>query len=296
MVSANTAHAAATKEFARLVGEKSKGSLAVEVYTDGTLGNEVEMWEGIQSGSVDMMWTGDGAVSNYIPEWGFVALPFIFANQAHRDAFVDSGMVDTLIKIVEQKGNVIMLGNGSGVSRNLLIKKKVENLSDAAGTKMRVQASDIVVETWKALGLLPVVIAYAETYSSLQTGVAQACENEMSSFLTQKWYETCPFLIKTEHQTNCHPLIIGKKQFSSLTPEQQAILREAGKEAAKFFIEKERAGDAEGDKQLTEKGGVTIVSLNDKDAWIAATKKVRDDFCKKHGLEELAAKVETLRK
>ena len=296
MVSTNTAHAAATREFAKLVEEKSKGTLKVAVYTDGTLGNEVEMWEGIQSGSVDMMWTGDGAVSSYVPEWGFVALPFIFASQDHRDTFINSGAVDALTKIVEEKGNVVVLGNGNGASRNLLIKKKIETLPEAAGTKMRVQASEIVVKTWEALGLLPVVIAYAETYSALQTGVAHACENEMSSFLTQKWYETCPFLIKTEHQINCHPLIIGKKQFAALTPEQQTVLREAGKEAAAKFLELERAGDAEGDKTLVEKGGVTIVTLKDKDAWIAATKAVRDDFCKKYGLEELAAKVEALRK
>lgn len=296
MVSANTAHAEATKEFARLVEEKSGGSLKVEVYTDGTLGNEVEMWEGIQSGSVDMMWTGDGAVSSYVPEYGFVALPFIFEDQDHRDAFISSGTVEILDKIVEEKGNVVVLGHGSGVSRNLLANKSVTSLSEAQGLKMRVQASDIVVQTWESLGLLPIVIAYAETYSSLQTGVAQACENEMSTFLTQKWYECCPYLIKSEHQTNCHPLIIGKKQFDSLTEEQQAVLKECGNLASDVFVSLERAQDAEGDAELTTNGGVTICELTDKDAWIDATEKVRTNFYEQYGLQELAEKVEALRK
>lgn len=294
MVSANTPFAESMFYLKDIIEEKSEGSLTVEIYTDGVLGDERAMWEGIQSGSLDMMLTGDGAVSSFVPEYGFVSLPYVFENLEHRDKFIDSGTIEILDKIVEEKGNVVILGHGSGVARNLLSKKPVETLDDAAGITMRVQASDIVVQTWEELGLLPVVVAYAETYSALQTGVAEACENEMSSFLTQKWYENAKNLMKTEHQINCHPLIIGKKQFEALTEDQQAILRECGKLASKKFVELEREQEAVGIQEIV-KDGVTVYELKDKDAWIEATEPVRTQFYEEYGLQELAEKVEALK-
>jgi len=294
MVSGNTAHGQAANYFKELVEEKTGGKIIVEVYTDGVLGNETEMWEAIQSGSMDMMWTGDGAVSAFVPEYGFVALPYVFADTDNRDAFIETDAIAELDKIVEDKGNVVVLGHGSGVARNLLATKPVKSLKDAQGLSMRVQASDIVVKTWESLGLLPVVIAYAETYSALQTGVAKACENETSTFITQKWYECAPYLIKTEHQINCHPLIIGKNQYSKLTEEQQAILKECGKEAGAKFTEWERANDAEGLKEMVD-GGTTICELTDKQIWIDTTKDLRNEFYAKYGLEGLAKTVEGLR-
>lgn len=79
-VSSNTACAQASKSFAEMVKEKSGGSIEVDVFTDGTLGNENELWEAVQTGSVDIVWSGDGAVSANVPEWGFVALPYVFSS------------------------------------------------------------------------------------------------------------------------------------------------------------------------------------------------------------------------
>ena len=290
-VSSNTACAQASKSFAEMVKEKSGGSIEVDVSTDGTLGNENELWEAVQTGSVDIVWSGDGAVSANVPEWGFVALPYVFSSPEARDQFVHGGDIAQLNQILEEKGNIVVLGNGSGATRNLIADKEIKTLGDAAGITMRVQQSDIVVATWKALGLLPTVIAYSETYSALQTGVAEAAENEMSTLITQKWYECCPYIIETEHQINCHPLYIGADQWAKLTGEQQAILKECGQAAADEFVTSERANSASDLEEMLG-DGAQVCELTDKQAWIDATESVRKEFCEQYGLTELLEKVQ----
>ena len=131
-VSSNTACAQASKSFAEMVKEKSGGSIEVDVFTDGTLGNENELWEAVQTGSVDIVWSGDGAVSANVPEWGFVALPYVFSSPEARDQFVHGGDIAQLNQILEEKGNIVVLGNGSGT-----FLTGVEAMRQAISTRLK---------------------------------------------------------------------------------------------------------------------------------------------------------------
>ncbi len=277
----------AARDFAKLAAEKSGGSITVEVYTDSVLGNESEMWEGIQMGTVDMMVISPAQISNYVPEYAFYDLPYVFESYAHRDAVTRSAVAKKMDQLLEEKGDMITLGQMGGTGRYLLTRKnKVEKMADIAGIKMRVQPSNIVVQTWEKFGTVPVTVAYGEVYSALQTGVADAAENELSTFITQKWYEPCKFLAKTEHQINMRPILIGKAKFNSLTPEQQKIVRECGEEAGWLGVKYEREDEGKSFDEL-RKLGVQITELQDKDKWIAVTETLRNDFCQKYGLVEL---------
>ena len=290
-----TPFARAANDFAAMVKEKSNGGMVVEVYTDSVLGNESEMWESIQMGTVDMMVISPAQVSNYVPEYAFYDLPFLFAGYEHRDAVTKSEVAKKMDKMLEEEGDMVTLGQMGGTGRYLLTRgKKVERMADAKGIKMRVQPSNIVVQTWEAFGTVPITIAYGEVYSALQTGVADAAENELSTFITQKWYEPCKFLAVTNHQINMRPVLIGKAKFESLTPEQQQILRECGEAAGWKGVEYER-GDEDASFTELKSLGLEIVELQDKDTWIEATAGLREAFCKQHGMTDLLKEVSDLR-
>ena len=294
-LAASTPFARAAKDFAQMCAEKSNGSITVQVYTDSQLGDEMQMWEGIQMGTLDMMVISPAQVSNYVPEYGFYDLPFLFTSYEHRDAVVNGAVADKMDQLLETKGNMVTLGQMGGTGRYMLSSKPVHKMSDASGVKMRVQASTLVNQTWANFGTLPVTVAYGETYSALQTGVAEACENELSTFITQKWYENCSNLTLTNHQINMRPVLIGKAKFDSLSPEQQAIVRECGEAAGWKGVEYERADEENSFEQL--RGfGVEIIELEDQENWIAATEQLRLDFCEQYGLTEIMKEIATLSK
>lgn len=293
MVSKDYSQAKGARYFADRIKEETDGRVIVEVFTDGVLGSELEMWESIQKGMLDMAVISPAYIGNFVPEYQIFELPFLFASREHRDTIVNGSIGNKFDNVLKEKGGMVVLGHFGGTGRILITRnKKVETIEDLHGVKMRVYASPIVVSTWKALGTLPVSVAYAEVYTALQTGVVDAAENETSTFITLKWYEPCKYISMTEHNINTRPFMIGEKQFSKLPPDIQEIFLRVGKEAAEYAVKVEREDDAKFIKQL-EDFGLEIVELKDKEKWIAATRDLRLDFVKEHGIEQELSQIES---
>ena len=291
MVSKDYAFSKGANFFAKRIAEETNGRVKVDVYTDGVLGSESEMWEGAKVGTLDMFVTSPGNVGTFIPAYQFFDLSYLFASKAHRDKVAGGPIGEKMSKMLEDKGGMIVLGQFGGSARNLILtKRKVEKLEDIKNMKMRVWPAPIVVKTWEALGTIPVVVAYAEAYSALQTGVVEGAENETSTFITQKWYEPAKYITMTEHSITVRPLLIGKKQFNKLPKDIQEAMMRVGKEAAEYAVKVEREDDAGYMKKLKD-FGIEILQLKDKEKWIEATASIREDFAKQHGLTDILKEV-----
>jgi tripartite ATP-independent transporter DctP family solute receptor len=281
--------------FADKVKEATNGKVIIDVFSDGVLGSETDVWEAIQAGTVDMGIISPAYVGNFVPEYQIYELPFLFASREHRDKVVNGPVGEKIDKLLADKVGMIVLGQFGGIGRNLITRtKKIETLDDIKGVKMRVYSSPIVVDTWTALGTVPVTVAYAEAYTGLQTGVVDAAENEMATLVSQKWYEPCKYVAITEHNINTRPLIIGKSQLEKLPKEYQEIMIEVGKDAASYAVKTERDDDAKYIDDLKNLN-IEVFELQDKDKWIEATKQLRSDFVKKYNMEAILSEIEGLK-
>ena len=291
MVSKDYAFTKGANFFAKRIAEETNGRVKVDVYSDGVLGSESEMWEGVKVGTLDMFVTSPGNVGTFGPAYQFFDLSYLFASKAHRDKVANGPIGEKMNKMLAEKGGMIVLGQFGGSARNMILTgRKIEKLEDLKNMKMRVWPAPIVVKTWESLGTIPVVVAYAEAYSALQTGVVEGAENETSTFITQKWYEPAKYIIMTEHSITVRPLLIGKKQFDKLPEDIQQAMLKVGKEAAEYAVKVEREDDAGYIKNL--KGfGIDIIQLKDKEKWIEATRPIREEFAKKHGLSDVLKEV-----
>ena len=73
------------QEFAKNVNERSKGEVEVVVYPNSQLGNERDLMEGLQLGTVQMAEVSGGVMSTFVPETGVFSLPFVFRDWDHLD-------------------------------------------------------------------------------------------------------------------------------------------------------------------------------------------------------------------
>ncbi len=62
------------------------------------------------------------------------------------------------------------------------------------GLKVRVPETDLMISTMDALGASATAIAYSELYTSLQSGVVDAAENGVTSYMSNSFNEGCPLL------------------------------------------------------------------------------------------------------
>lgn len=278
--------------FADKVKEATNGEIIVQVYTDGALGTETEMFEGVQQGSIDALVTSPGNLSSFVPEYQILDVPFLFRDLEHRDAVANGPVGARLERLLEEKGNVVVLGNFGGSVRNVISRgPEIDSIDDMSGINMRVWEAPVIINTWKAIGTNPTVVAYNEVYTALQTGVVEAAENELPTFVNQKWFEPSKSISLTQHSFTIRPLIMSADKFNSLSPEFQKILREAGREAAEYEVGRELEFGTNAMKMLQEKHGIKLVEVTDREKWIEKTAPVRSEIAAELGISDLLEEI-----
>lgn len=70
----------AAEKFAELVKERTNGAYQIEIYPNGTLGDEAAMLESMQIGTLDAAIITSGPFVNFVPEMGVLDMPFLFSS------------------------------------------------------------------------------------------------------------------------------------------------------------------------------------------------------------------------
>ena len=97
-----------SKEFARLIEEKTEGRYKIEIYNSNALGTQEEALEACALGTMDMCVTSDDKLATYAPEWGYLGLPFIFEDVDDVAENMNGEMGAYLSGLLEDKGLMIM--------------------------------------------------------------------------------------------------------------------------------------------------------------------------------------------
>ncbi|MFQ5946674.1 MAG: TRAP transporter substrate-binding protein [Anaerolineae bacterium] len=147
-------------------------------------------------------------------------------------------------------------------------RKPIRSLDDLRGMKVRVYGTALT-EFLKALGAIPVSVAFAEVYTALERGTVDAAVTGTYSGYALKWYEVSSYMIEMNIGPNSGTLTVSKKSWDKLTPELQATLRQLGKEFTKRGLEVGRRTTQEGIDKSREKG---IEFINPGPKFLAATR------------------------
>ena len=112
------------EKFAQLIHERSGGSITVEIYPGGQLGNTTEFTEAVVSGSIDI---GTGMTTDlvdFIPQYAIFDMPNLFDNVVQMRGVLNSDFADVLGEI-NQAGGIRMLGYSDAGFRQLTSNKPV---------------------------------------------------------------------------------------------------------------------------------------------------------------------------
>lgn len=253
----------ASKRFKKTVEEKTKGQIVVKLFPGSQLGSEKDNLEQIKIGEIQGSIFGDLLTSQLTPDLDPTVIPYIYPNIEAVYKTWNGPLGERIKKALIEKGNAQVVGLQRRGARNLTTNKKVEKPEDLKGLKIRVPEIPTWVTVWKGFGALPTPIAYAETYSALQTKVVDAQENPFENIYTAKFFEVQKYTIKTEHLFNLYHWVLGKKFLDSLSPENQKIVVDALVEACKWGDEEAAKAEADLENKCKEKG-MEIVKVDTK--------------------------------
>ena len=177
------------EKFAKLVEEKTNGSVKIKVFPASQLGTAIEQIDGVTLGSQEIF---VGAVSwgeNFVGLESFkiIGLPNAFDDNEHLARFMDSKIGKELILAWKEKYNLEYIAyNWYRPPRQVLSDKKITNREELADLKIRVPEAVIWVRAWNTLGAHATPVAWGEVYTSLQQGVVDAVEAPISLIYSSK--------------------------------------------------------------------------------------------------------------
>ena len=223
--------AAMAEVFKSEVEANSNGRIKVELYPNGVLGNEANTMVQVRSGVVQSYISSSGGIAQFYPLIDVTNMPFAFSSYNVGYKVYDGEFGQALARDIEEKANFKVLGFGESggffaISNN---KRPIKSPADLRGIKLRTMALPLHQEIVKAMGASPTSVAWAEVYTSLQTGVVDGQMNPLSIINMAKFQEVQKYLTLTNHLYAPYVWVINPRFFNSLPSDLQGVITDAAR-------------------------------------------------------------------
>lgn len=240
-------------KFKELVEKKTDGKIEVKIYPNSQLGNEIDTINSIKTGTADLTITGE-TMQNWAPKAALMAVPYAFRDDAHMAKIIDGEIGAEIKSEIIEKVGVTPIYYHFRAPRNLTSNRPITSPADLKGMIVRVPNVPIFVKVWEALGAKPTPMAFAEVFTALQQHTIAGQENPYSLIYTAGFYEVQKYINKTEHVRQWVYVVLGNKQYNSLTPELKKAVDEAAAGAQKYAADLFETSTAMYKQKLIEKG------------------------------------------
>ena len=265
------------KAMAAEVKEKTQGRICIEVFPSSQLGEEKDTIEQTQFGVIDMIRASFGSFNDIVPITQTVSLPYLYKSDEHLHKVMDGPIGQEIAKGFEEHGLVPLAYYDGGARSFYNAKKPIKTVEDLKGLKFRVMQNDVFVDMMTALGATATPMPYGEVYSSIQTGVIDGAENNFPSYDSSGHAEVAKYFTLDQHLMVPELVAVAKTSWDKLSPEDQAIMREAAQNSAtlqrRLWAEQEKASE---DKVAA--AGAEIIKDVDKTAFIEAMAPVYEKY------------------
>lgn len=265
------------------------------LHRNSELGLEKDYFAYMNQGiSVDYAIVSPSHMSTFAPSAPLMDMPFLFRDFAHWRKVLDADLLAPIAAQVAERADVMIIGYAGGGVRNLIVNRPVSNMAELKGLKMRVMGAPVQTATFQALGAAPTVIAYAEVYNAIQTGVIDAAENEAFGIKQMKFYEVGPYVSQTAHAISVRALCFSGKTFQRLPTDLQAAIVCAGKEAGVYGRELESSESRKLLEQMQSEGKLKLVDFPNRAKLLELTAPVRESYAKEVGAQDIYARIEAV--
>jgi TRAP-type transport system periplasmic protein len=274
----------AAHQLAAELEKRAPGRFNLSFFPNRQLGDEKEMVQGMQLGTVDAGLITNSIVANVEPSFQINDLPFLYASaeQAHR--ILDGELGQKLFDKLAKK-NIVGLAYCESGFRNMINNvRPVAAPKDVEGVKYRVMQSPIFIGMYKNLGGTAMPMAWGDVFTAMQQGTIDGLEIPTWVVTASKLNEVSKYLSLTHHVYTATPLLVSARLYKKLGAEDQKTLKEAARAACedqrKFnakMEDKDIAALKEKGMEVNKVGGLT--AFRDK------MRPVYDEYRPKIGAE-----------
>ncbi|MBR0554518.1 TRAP transporter substrate-binding protein DctP [Ciceribacter sp. L1K23] len=249
--------------------------LEIQVFPGSSLFKPNDQWNAVTRGLLDLTSFPLDYASGRHPIFSATLMPGLVGNFDRAMRLNDSEFMQEIKKVIEDAGAMVI--SDAWLSGAFASKKACITSPETMKGQVIRAAGPAFEEMLVAAGASIASMPSSEIYSGMQTGVLDAANTSSASFVSYRLFEHAKCLTAPGENAlwfMYEPVLMSKKVFEGLTPEQQKAILDAGEKAEAYFNEEVRKGD-----QLMidtyKKAGVEVVEMSkeDYDAWLAVAKE-----------------------
>jgi TRAP-type C4-dicarboxylate transport system substrate-binding protein len=255
--------------------EKANVDLKIQIYPGSSLYKPNEQWGALTTGALDMSSFPLDYASGRHPQFSATLMPGLVGNFDRAERLNDSPFMESIKKVVEDAGVIVIAD--AWLSGAFASKEGCITAPETVKGQVIRAAGPAFEQMLAAAGASIASMPSSEIYSAMQTGVLDATNTSSASFVSYRLYEQVKCLTAPGENAlwfMYEPVLMSKKVYESLTPEQQKAIMDAGKVSEEYFSAEIRKGD---DKMVEtfKKANVEVVEMSkeDFDAWLAVAKE-----------------------
>lgn len=254
----------ALEKFAEKVKEDSEGKINIEIFPSSQLGNERDLVEGLSMGTIDMALSNSGNLAAFTNSYQVFDLPFLFRDNAHAHAVLDSEIGQKALASLEEVGIKGLANWENGFFSTWNSKKPINSSSDFKGLKIRANDNPIHIDSYSELDVSAITMGWSEVYTAIQNGTVDGVSVSIPSMYTANIQEVAPYISTSSEFYVTAVLMMNNDLFKGMPEDLQQILLDAADEVTDYQRKINKEIEEKAIADLEEKGfEVTHPDLNE---------------------------------
>ena len=234
-------------EMMKMFAKDIEADFKLETHLNSTLFRQGTELVALQRGNLEMGNIAPQDISKQVPAWSLLTSAYLFRDPAHLNTFFNGELGAQMKKMVEDQLKVKILGPTFFGTRHVGLTgtKKINVPADLAGVKLRMPPGETWLMLGRSLGANPTPMAYAETYTGMQTGAIDGQDNPLPNVFNMKFYEVMKKIVLTSHLVAFDLLTVSMKTWQGMTPAQQRNFQAAADKAIAWSTAEHQKREAE---------------------------------------------------
>ncbi len=235
----NTQWTTAMRKAADKIREETDGRVKIRFFGGGVMGNDNQVLRKIRIGQLQGAAVSSGPLTQFSRSLELYSLPMVFRNYAEVDhvrQLFDQRLQDGLAD-----AGYISFGFAEGGFAYAMSKQRIANVEQAREQKVWIPSGDeSALRAVEAFGISPVPLGLADVLLALQTDTVNSVIGPANAALALQWHTQIRYLVNLPLIYTYGTLVIAKRRFNALRPEDRQIVQKHMSEAFRLIDQTNR--------------------------------------------------------
>ncbi|WP_245308384.1 DctP family TRAP transporter solute-binding subunit [Halalkalibacter urbisdiaboli] len=232
IVGEQTPKGLAARRFAKLIKERSNGYIEVQVFPNGYLYKDGEELEALKKGDIQMIAPATSKITNIVPEWQILDLPFAFHNVEEVHDYLEGKIGNRLMTKLEAKGFYPVSTWDNGFKQMTNSSHPLREIEDFSGLQLRVMPSPVLKAQFSELNTRTQSNSFNEVFHLLENKEIVGQENTFSNIYSKNLQLLQNYLTVSNHGYLGYVVLMNKTFWDGLPEDVQSLLQETMDEVA----------------------------------------------------------------